>query len=84
MARGKCVADHLSHLDPAAVGDRDVRQRRRGRGCLGSHLGVWVAKARVVRAAQRAERHDEGVAEDADLVFLVLVFWRSRRRERRR
>ena len=78
------MADHLLHLDPAAVGDRDARRRRRGRGCLGSHLVVWVAKARVVRAAQRAERHDEAVAEDADLVCFVLVFWRSRRRERRR
>jgi len=73
-ARKKRVADRLSHLDAAAVGDGDVRRQRRGHGCLGSHLGGGVDQARVVRAAQRAERHDEAVAEDADLVCRMLVF----------
>jgi len=72
-ARGKCVANRLSHLAPTAVGVGDVRRRRRGRGCLCSHLGGGVDKARVVRAAQRAERHNEAVAEDSDLVCLKLV-----------
>ena len=79
-----CVTDRLLHLDAAAVGDADVRRRRRGRGVLGSLHEEWVAKARVKRAAQHPEQHGEASAEDADLACLVLAFWGSRWRQRTR